>query len=167
MRENLIHHQILLDYVIINKSLQKPNEWPIRRDVLIRIGSDRKSERSFATNFLTAYKYLVPTNESRHEELYMTPKGFEALNSQYFIHEDKKYLWERSKHRWTLAFGLITAFGVFVPMVKDCSSFAKPNKKQELHILIREYQKITPVLNPPKKSASSNSLTNPTIVFPK
>lgn len=166
MNKDEFRHQILCDMVAYNKKNGNTNEWPIDRDTIISLGKDKGFMRAKALNFLVAYKYLIYS--SGLKDISITPKGFEALNSEYFLHEGEKHKWDKQKHFWTIAFGVITALGVIFTIWHDTLRDDVPQEKKSITILIQQLpNKIPQISDSLKKIPSANHINSPTIHDPK
>jgi hypothetical protein len=73
----------------------------------------------------------------------LTRKGLDAYNSEEFGTLEMEERRKKINNRYTIAFGVITAIGVFFAIFKD-TLLSEASKKQEIKIIIQQQAK-TPV----------------------
>ena len=105
-------------------------------------------KRNSAIKYLLAYEYLNYGIENGEGKYYVsiTQKGLDACNSEYFYHEYKRFRRERINNRYTIAFGIITAFGVFFAIFKD-AMWKTTTLKQPQEIIIKFAPKTLPLIS--------------------
>ena len=87
--------------------------------------------------------------------VFITQKGIDAFESEYFLSEDEKEKRESNKNRYTIAFGVITAAGVIFAIINSTLLTNNTSKEPQKIIIELQSKKLDSSLLPLKILPSS------------
>lgn len=151
-----MRHTLLRNYADYSKYLNQDLSHGVYLKELLTLYPDKDLQRAKAANYLFAagyFKYLKNVNNNE-ECVVITPAGLDAVNGEYFLHEERKERREIINNRYTIAFGVITAFGVLFAILKD-TLWSEGTSKQQVKIIIEQSTKTLPLASDSIKATLS------------
>ncbi len=159
MDDNLLRHELLHQFT---QGLLENNFIPERVGIEVNslvnsipFSDNIKKDGIRAVKYLLAGGYFKYEQRRGTESVQITQKGLDAYYSEYFLNIRKEDRKKTINNRYTIAFGVITAFGVLFAILKD-TILNEGTSKQQLKIIIESESKILPPVLIPKKTDSAS-----------